>query len=93
MFKSYLITIEICRASYSNLLLSNWHLLGVEMNLGHAHKTRFWYLLGVPSRNFIGEYPPGNKAQNLTMFWCVWFTICSGTPNVNFREMSVRKMI
>ena len=25
----------------------NWYLLGVEMNLGHAYKTRFWYLLGV----------------------------------------------
>ena len=38
------------------------------MNLGQAHKTRFWYLLGVLSKffdeqhrpfNFIGEYPPG----------------------------------
>ena len=37
------------------------------MNLGQAHKTRFWYLLGVFSKffdeqprqlNFIGEYPP-----------------------------------
>ena len=36
-----------------NLLLLNWYLLGVEMNLGHAHKTRFWYLLGV----FSGEHP------------------------------------
>ena len=35
-----------------NLLLLNWYLwygacLGLEMNLEHAHKTRFWYLLGV----------------------------------------------
>ena len=29
-----------------NLLLLNWYLLGMEMNFGHAHKTRFWYLLG-----------------------------------------------
>ena len=36
-----------------NLLLLNWYLLGVEMNLGHAHKTRFWYLLGV----FSDEHP------------------------------------
>ena len=34
------------------------------MNLGHAHKTRFWFLSGVFSkfsdehpRTFIGEYP------------------------------------
>ena len=38
------ITIKICSASYIDL---NWYLLKVEMNLGHAHKTRFWYLLGV----------------------------------------------
>ena len=38
----------------------------VEMNLGHAHKTRFWYLLGVFSkisdehpRHFYTEVPPG----------------------------------
>ena len=30
--------------------LLNWYLLEVEMNLGHAHKTRFWYLLGVFSK-------------------------------------------
>ena len=36
------------------------------MNLGHAHKTRFWYLLGVFSKfsaeqpcHFYGQYPPG----------------------------------
>ena len=48
-----------------NLLLLNWYLLGVEMNLVHAHKTRFWYLLGVFSKfspvTFIGECPPGKK--------------------------------
>ena len=29
------------------------------MNLGHAHKTRFWYLLGVTSTHatFIAKYP------------------------------------
>ena len=43
-------------------------LIGVEMNLRHANKTRFWYLLGVFSKfsdehpvTFIGEYlAPGN---------------------------------
>ena len=30
--------------------------LGVEMNLGHAHKTRFWYLSGVFSK-FSNEQP------------------------------------
>ena len=39
-----------------NLLLLNWYLLGVEMNLVHAHKTRFWYLLGVFSK-FSDEHP------------------------------------
>ena len=34
----------------------NWYLLGVQMNLGHAHKTRFWYLLGVFSK-FSNEHP------------------------------------
>ena len=36
------------------------------MNLGHAHKRRFWYLLGVLTKfsdehsvTFIREYPPG----------------------------------
>ena len=46
-----------------NLLLLNWCLLGVEMNLGHAHKTRFWYLLGVFSdehpRHFYRGVSPG----------------------------------
>ena len=35
------------------------------MNLGHAYKTNFWYILGVFSKfsnkhpiNFIGEFPP-----------------------------------
>ena len=41
-----------------NLLLLNWYLFGVEMNLGHAHKTRFWYLLGVPVfSKFSDEHP------------------------------------
>ena len=49
-----------------NLLMLNWYLSGVEMNLGHTHKTRFWYLLGVFSKfcdehtpvTFIEENPP-----------------------------------
>ena len=39
-----------------NLLLLNWCLLGVEMSFGHAHKARFWYLLGVFSK-FSDEHP------------------------------------
>ena len=30
--------------------------IGVEMNLGRAHKTRFWYLFGC-SRNFPTSTP------------------------------------
>ena len=47
---------KICRASYYNLLLLNWYLFGVEMNLGDSHKTRFWYLLEVFSK-FSDEHP------------------------------------
>ena len=54
----------------------NWYLLGVEMNLGHAHKTKFWYLLGVFSKfsvdehpvTFIEEYPP---PENFNSWWSV----------------------
>ena len=42
--KLFLLPIEICSASFM-LLLLNWYLLGVKMNLGHAHETRFWYIL------------------------------------------------
>ena len=35
---------------------SGIYLLGVEMNLRHAHKTRFWYHLGVFSK-FSDEHP------------------------------------
>ena len=59
-----------------NLLLLNWYLLGVKMNLGHAHKTRFWYLLGVFSGEhpvtFIGECPPGKYillTRSMSYFW------------------------
>ena len=52
-----------------NLLLLNWQLLGVEMKLGQAHKTRFWYRLGVFSkfsdehpRHLYKGVPPGVKA-------------------------------
>ena len=47
---------KIYSASYYNLLLLNWYLLGVKMNLGHAHKTRFWYLLELFSKCF-DEHP------------------------------------
>ena len=57
------------------MLLLNWYLLGVEMNFGHAHKTRFWYLLGVFSKisdetpvTSIGEYPPGLVDSQLLRF-------------------------
>ena len=45
-----------------NLLLLIWYPLRIEMKLGQAHKTRFWYLLGVFSTSipvtFIWEFPP-----------------------------------
>ena len=55
-----------------NLLLLNWYLLGLELNLGHTHKTRFWYLLGVFLKfsnyphHFYGEVfpPPGSGPPN-----------------------------
>ena len=34
----------------------NCYLLGLEMNLGHAHKTRFWNLFGVFSK-FSDHHP------------------------------------
>ena len=37
-------------------MVLNRYLLGMEMNLGHAHKTRFWYLLGVLSK-ISNEHP------------------------------------
>ena len=43
--KVIFIIIKICRTSY--MICCYWigtSLIGVEMNLGHAHKTRFWYL-------------------------------------------------
>lgn len=53
----------------------NWYLLGVEINLGHAHKTKFWYLLGVFSKfsdehpvTFIEEYHP---PENFNSWWSV----------------------
>ena len=61
----------------------NWYLLGVEMNLGHAHKTRFWYLLGVFSK-FSDEHPrhfytrgvpsPPPPPGNFTSWWSVLTT-------------------
>ena len=45
---------KLCSASYIICCcwIGTW---GVEMNLGHAHNTRFWYLLGVFSK-FSDEY-------------------------------------
>ena len=70
-------TIKIRSASYEMLLLFNWYLLGVEMNLGHAHKTRFLYLLGLLSK-FSDEHPrplyrrvalpPGSKSTVLLSY-------------------------
>ena len=45
-----------CSASYYNLFSLNWYLLEVKMNLGHAHKTRFLYLLELLAK-FSDEYP------------------------------------
>ena len=63
-FESYLYCYQNLQCQVYNLLLLNWYLLGVEMNLRHAHKTRFWYLLRVFLKmsdkhpvTFIGEYP------------------------------------
>ena len=47
----------------------NWYLLGVEMNLGQASKTRFWYLLGVTwdqdqfSYRFVSNIPAGEATN------------------------------
>ena len=42
--KVIFITFYYCQCQIYNFLLLNWYLLGVQMNLGHAHKTRYWYL-------------------------------------------------
>ena len=49
------------------MLLLNWYLLGVEMNLGHGHKTRFWYLLWVLSK-FSDEHPRVVEVYRLIQF-------------------------
>ena len=74
--KVSLLPIEICSASY---IVSNWYLLGVEVNLGHAHKTRFWYLLGVFSkfsaeqpRHFYGQYSPASSHPTSSVFFCLF---------------------
>ena len=67
--KVIFITIKICSVSY---IVWNWYLLKVEMNLGHAHKTRFWYLLGVfskiydkqPRHFYRGLHPPPPGIKN-----------------------------
>ena len=43
VFESYLYYYENVKGQLYNLLLLNWYLLGMEINLGHAHKTRFWF--------------------------------------------------
>ena len=53
VFESYLlITIKIYSASCIIYCQLNWYLLFllVEINMGHAHKTSFWYFLGVFSK-------------------------------------------
>ena len=64
--KVIFITIKICSASY---IVLNWYLLKVEMNLGHAHKTRFWYLFDKHPRHFYRRlHPPsGVKKPALIM--------------------------
>ena len=55
VFKAIFITIKICSAS--NIIWCGWiSTLEVEINLGHAHKTRFWYHLGVFSK-FSDQHP------------------------------------
>ena len=43
VFESYLYYYENVKGQLYNLLLFNWYLLGVEINLENAHKTRFWF--------------------------------------------------
>ena len=75
----------ICASYIYNFLLLKWYIpLRVEMNLRHAHKTRFWYHLGVFSK-FSDEHPrhfylaPGNgnttdikPTQLSTKFKAIW---------------------
>ena len=72
-WKVIFITIKICSASY---IVLNWYLLKVEMNLGHAHKTRFWYLFGVFSkisdkhpRHFYRRLHPRSGVKNQLLSW------------------------
>ena len=63
------------------------YLLMVEMNFGHAHKTRFWYLLGVfskfsekhPCHFYRGVLlPPGNSFSlgGPPILWlCCWIAL------------------
>ena len=79
--KVIFVNIEICSACYTILLLLNRYLLGVEMKLGHARRTRFWYLLGVhlwlthnASVNSSGTHPPplpGTTPWALAFFFCL----------------------
>ena len=69
----------------------NWYLLGLEMNLEHVNKTRFWYLLGVFSkfpvehlRHFYTGLPPG-----LHLFFSVNKMLSSQQPNGNKSMISV----
>ena len=62
------------------------------MNLGHAHKTRFWYLLGVLSkfsderpRHFYRGVPPGEMSIHRLVIRVLM--------TYNFRWKSRRKVI
>ena len=67
------------------MLLLNWYLfIGVEVNLGRAHETRFSYLGcsgNFPTSNpvtFIGEYPPspGSIGQDLLQNRILKLVVC-----------------
>ena len=95
---SLFITIKICSASDIFCCCTlNWYLLVVEMNLGHAHETRFWYLLGVFSK-FSDEHPvtsivetphppsppPPTPASNVTH---IWLAFSLGCTNAQFQDV------
>ena len=49
----------------------NWYLLGLEMNLEHVNKTRFWYLLRMCSK-FSDEHPR-HFYRGVTPLVCIFF--------------------
>ena len=63
------------KCTYANLLLSNWYLLGVEMNLGHT--LILVPFLGVFSKfhpstpvTFKGSTPRGVKIRSIEAVYC-----------------------